>query len=155
MCIIKYVYYYVCIWVYYYVYVFISLCLCVSLHMYIFGNIIHYICVCIIMYVYVLLYMYMCVSLYVCMHYYALGWPKISFRFKVEIKEMLFIFINHFTEQHIQHFVPLPLSFFRQFQNSIFPKTFYFFEQRSVLGAFSVFQGIEIFSIKRILERPK
>jgi len=161
MCIIKYVYYYVCIWVYYYVYVFISLCLCVS-YMYILCNIMHlymcvhhYVCMWIIMYVYVLLYMYMCVSLYVCMYYYALGWPKSFFSFKVEIKDMLFIFINHFTEHHIQHFVPLPLSFSRQLQNSIFPKTFYLFEQRTVLGAFLVFQGIEIFSIKRILERPK
>ena len=104
----------ICIWVYYYVYVFISLCLCVS-YMYILCNIMHlymcvhhYVCMWIIMYVYVLLYMYMCVSLYVCMYYYALGWPKSFFSFKVEIKDMLFIFINHFTEHHIQHFVPLP-----------------------------------------------
>ena len=42
-----------------------------------------------------------------------LGWPKSSFRFKVKIKDTLFIFTKKFIEQHIHHFVPLPSAMFQ------------------------------------------
>ena len=61
-----------------------------------------------------------------------------------------FIFIKNFIEQHSHCFVPLSSAIFRQLQDSVFPKLVIFFEQRTVPGTFTVFQGIDIFFIKII-----
>ena len=47
-------------------------------------------------------------SLWLDLSAYILGWPKISFVFKVKIKDIFFIFIKNFIEQCIHHFVLLP-----------------------------------------------
>ena len=43
------------------------------------------------------------------LHYQVVYWvgKKNSFDFQVEIRDTIFIFIKNFTEQHINHFVPL------------------------------------------------
>ena len=47
------------------------------------------------------------------------------------------------------------LPFFRQLHNSIFPKHFIFLSKELFQVPFTIFQEVEIFSIKRILQRPK
>ena len=42
-----------------------------------------------------------------------LAWPKISFGFKVKIKDTFFIFTKDLYEQPVHHFVPLPSAIFQ------------------------------------------
>ena len=63
-----------------------------------------------------------------------LCWPKSSFGFKVKIKGPFFIFTKNFKCITILFHYLLP--FFRQIDNSIFPKLFIFFEQKNVSDAF-------------------
>ena len=68
-----------------------------------------------------------------------LCWPKSSFGFKVKIKGPFFIFTKNFKCITILFHYLLP--FFRQIDNSIFPKLFIFFEQKNVSDAFYSIPG--------------
>ena len=61
-----------------------------------------------------------------------------------------FIFTKNFIERCIHHFVPLPSAFSRELHNSILPKLFIFLSKEPFWVPFTVFQWVEIFSIKRI-----
>ena len=89
-----------------------------------------------------------------------LGWPKRSFSFLGKNKrhifhfhqELSFLFFFFFTENFIQQcipcFVPLPSAiFFRQLHKSIFPKLCIFLSKQLFQVPYTVFQGIESFSI--------
>jgi len=79
-----------------------------------------------------------------------LAWLKSFFGFQVKNKKQVFHFHQKFTEQHIYCFVLLPSAIFQAILSS---QSFYFSEQ--IIHLFQVpcivFQGIEIFFIKKIL----
>ena len=79
-----------------------------------------------------------------------LGGPKTAFSFLSKMTYFSFsprtLLNNIFTL--LFHYL---LPFFRQLHNSIFPKLFIFLSKELFHVPFTVFQGTEIFSIKRIL----
>ena len=90
-----------------------------------------------------------------------LGWPKRSFSFLSKNKRHIFhfhqelsflffffFFTKNFTQQCIPCFVPLPSAiFFRQLHKSIFPKLCIFLSKQLFQVPYTIFQGIESFSI--------
>ena len=72
-----------------------------------------------------------------------LGWPKSSFGFQVEIKDIFFIFTKCFIGQSTVLFHCL-LPFFRQLHNSIFPK-FLSLSKKLFQVYLTIFQWIENF----------
>ena len=66
-------------------------------------------------------------------------------------KKTFFIFTKNFIEKATYHFVQLPSANFRATSYFIFPKLFIFLSKELCQVPSAVFQGIDIFSIKRIL----
>ena len=79
---------------------------------------------------------------------------KFLWFFKVKLKDRFFLFTKNFTEQQIHCFIPLSSAIFSG--NFIIPSSqnFLSFQAKDSLP-FTVFQGIEILSTKKILYRLK
>ena len=80
-----------------------------------------------------------------------LGWPKSSFGFSVKIKDIFLFSPRTLLNNVFNILFYYLLPFFRQLHNSIFPKLFIFLSKELFQVSFTVFQGTDFFSTKRIL----